>query len=160
MLPATRAGRYKFAKLMRPYLLHSLDLTTRPMAREGLEGRSPMLMRSFIEFSATTPERIRRQGGLTKVIHRRAMKGILPDTIVERKTKAEFSIAAAVLAPDLQAWFNDYLPTDEMPAIDLAGLARLLETFAATTTNSRSPWFNQIWGILTYLVLSSNSNSR
>lgn len=63
-----RAGgscHYKAAKLYFPFNLLAFDLIVRQRARSGLESRSPMLMRSFIEFSAATPEKLRRRGGLS-----------------------------------------------------------------------------------------------
>ena len=52
---------YKEAKLYFAFNLHALDLMSRQRARSALEGRHPMLMRAFIEFSAATPERLRAQ---------------------------------------------------------------------------------------------------
>ena len=58
--------------------------------QNGIEFRHPMLTQQFVAFSLATPEHIRRRGGVTKVIHRIAMQGILPSEIIDRQTKAHF----------------------------------------------------------------------
>lgn len=66
------------------------DLMYRQRAVQGLEGRSPMLTRQFIEFCSSLPEDIKLRGGRTKWIHREAMRGSMPASIVDRDTKAFF----------------------------------------------------------------------
>ena len=71
------------------------DLTHSMMRRQrnriGLESRHPMLYRSFIEFSLSTPGHIKRRGAQTKVIHRMAMAPYLPRKVLKRMTKANFT---------------------------------------------------------------------
>lgn len=66
------------------------ELMYRQRASLGLEGRSPMLTRQFIEFCALLPEDLKRRDGKTKWVHRQAMKGAMPTSIVERYSKAGF----------------------------------------------------------------------
>ena len=107
-------GAYKMGKLLSPFTLVALDLMARQRSRNALEGRSPMLMRSFIEFSATTPEWLRLQRGEPKAIHRRAMRGLLPDVVCDRQSKAEFSATwgslRLELADSLSEIINEGLP--------------------------------------------------
>jgi asparagine synthase (glutamine-hydrolysing) len=66
----------------------------RQRGMNGIESRHPMFSRQFIAFSLATPEHIRRRAGVSKVIHRIALRGIVPDMILDRRTKAEFSTGA------------------------------------------------------------------
>ncbi len=63
----------------------------RDAARHSQELRHPFQSPILIQFLVAMPERLRLSGATTKLIHRRAMQGVLPAQILERATKAEFS---------------------------------------------------------------------
>ena len=67
----------------------------------GLEARSPFLDTAVVEFGAALPDRLRMRFGKGKILLRRAMKGILPESIMARG-KMGFG------AP-LGAWFRSDL---------------------------------------------------
>lgn len=90
-LPASPLLGSQTGRLFSPYRALALDLAQRQRAQSGLETREPMQTRQFIEFACVTPEWIRLQGGVGKVVHRKAMAEILPDVILDRTSKAEFS---------------------------------------------------------------------
>ena len=50
----------------------------------GLEARSPFLDTAVVEFGASLPNRLRMRLGTGKILLRRAMKGILPESILAR----------------------------------------------------------------------------
>ena len=50
----------------------------------GLETRSPFLDTAVVEFGASLPDRLRMRLGKGKILLRRAMKGILPESILAR----------------------------------------------------------------------------
>lgn len=58
-----------------------------------LELRRPFFNHAIIQFSFSTPERLRSRGRLTKWLHRQAMRGLLPDKVLDRTTKADFMVA-------------------------------------------------------------------
>ena len=53
----------------------------------GLETRSPLLDPEFVALASMVPSRLKHKGGLSKYILRRAMAGILPDSILNRPKK-------------------------------------------------------------------------
>jgi hypothetical protein len=55
-----------------------------------------------VQFSFSTPERLRRRGDADRVLHRRAMAGLLPAPVLERKVQADFMIAFRRHAAELQ----------------------------------------------------------
>lgn len=61
-------------------------------AHLGVELRRPYHNPALVQLAFSTPERLRLKGGKNKYMHRQAMQGIMPQTILERKSKAEFSI--------------------------------------------------------------------
>lgn len=72
----------------------------------GFEARSPFFDRRLIEFCCALPEDQRRTV-VTKVVLRNAMRGLLPEAVRTRLTKAEFSAAFfdALRAPGIAELF-------------------------------------------------------
>ena len=86
----------------RTYLLDDLLVKMDRMSMaHGLETRSPFLDTAVVEFGASLPNRLRMRLGTGKILLRRAMKGILPESILSRG-KMGFG------AP-LAAWFRGEL---------------------------------------------------
>lgn len=63
----------------------------RALARCGIEQRSPFNDRRIIEFAFAIPEEQRWRHGKPKFLLRQAMNGLLPDSVRNRNTKADFS---------------------------------------------------------------------
>jgi asparagine synthase (glutamine-hydrolysing) len=64
-----------------------LDILTkvdRMTMAHSIEARPPLLDHKLVEFAATIPARFRLRDGTTKYLLKRAMRGILPDTIIDR----------------------------------------------------------------------------
>jgi len=72
----------------------------------SIEARPPLLDHKFVEFAATIPAHLRLAGRDTKYIFKQAMRGILPDAIIDRQ-KHGFAVPLAY-------WFRG----------ELAGFAR------------------------------------
>ena len=88
-----RSRRSMFETLQHPFLELARDQFDRRAARLGAEGRYPMFARPFIEFAFSTPECIRLRGDERKHVHVNSLHDLLPKSILERRTKADFSIA-------------------------------------------------------------------
>lgn len=67
----------------------------------GLEARSPMLDHEFVEFVARLPARFKLSGLTLKHIFKKAMSGLLPDSILRRPKKG--------FAVPLKHWFRGEL---------------------------------------------------
>ncbi len=135
---------YKLRKLLAPRWTQILDLISRQRAREGLENRSPMMSRAFIEFSAQTPERMRLRGGITKYIHRKALMDVMPDKITNRFTKAEFSTVYDSLEPQLH---DECVAKSSQTLAKIAsfdGLRRVFDEYRAAAIDER--FTGRIWG--------------
>lgn len=94
--PGDRVSRISHARLLNTlagqYSGHAQDMEDRLAAECGIELRRPFYGRPIVEFAFAAPEWVRLQGGIDKFLHRRAMKGLLPGRVLERKTKAEFVV--------------------------------------------------------------------
>jgi len=71
--------------------IHFAELNERECALAGLEGRHPFYDRRIIEFAFAIPEDQRCRPRATKYVMRQAGRGLLPESVRERRDKAEFS---------------------------------------------------------------------
>jgi asparagine synthase (glutamine-hydrolysing) len=74
-----------------------LDILTkvdRATMAHSLEARPPLLDHRLAEFAATIPAHYRLRGGTTKYLFKQAMRGILPDAIIDRQ-KHGFAVPIA-----------------------------------------------------------------
>jgi len=86
-----------------------LDILTkvdRMTMAHSIEARPPLLDHRLVEFAATIPARFRLRDGTTKYLFKQAMRGILPDSIIDRQ-KHGFAVP-------ISRWFRG----------ELAGFAR------------------------------------
>lgn len=76
-----------------------------------IEFRHPFYDRRLMEFMLSLPAKFKYREGVTKVLLRKAMKGILPEKIRNRSDKAEFSavLRQQIDAIDLDKLLNDSL---------------------------------------------------
>jgi asparagine synthase (glutamine-hydrolysing) len=85
------AQRHRYRALYGAFDVHCMELIGRQLARFGAEGRHPFFDRRVVEFAFAIPEEQRCKEGWNKYIMRRAGRGLLPDSVRERRDKAEFS---------------------------------------------------------------------
>lgn len=89
------------------YDLHSylpLDILTkvdRMSMAHSIEARVPLLDHKLVEFAAGIPPELKLRNGTTKYIFKQAMRGILPDSIIDRPKKG--------FAVPLGSWFRGQL---------------------------------------------------
>jgi asparagine synthase (glutamine-hydrolysing) len=89
----------KFEHELNNYLYHAFRFTVLPGLLHyedrnsmafSLEARLPFLDYRLVEFSFSLPAHLKMDGGVTKIILRKAMKGILPEKIRNRMDKMGF----------------------------------------------------------------------
>lgn len=85
------AQRHRYRALYGAFDVHCMELIGRQLARFGMEGRHPFFDRRVVEFAFAIPEEQRCKKGWNKYVMRRAGLGLLPDSVRERRDKAEFS---------------------------------------------------------------------
>jgi len=81
-----------------------LDILTkvdRMTMAHSIEARPPLLDHKLVEFAATVPAHMRLRDGTTKYLLKRAMRGILPDGIIDRPKQG--------FAVPLAQWFRGAL---------------------------------------------------
>jgi len=74
-----------------------LDVLTkvdRMTMAHSIEARPPLLDHRLVEFAATIPPELRYRGGTTKYLFKQALRGVLPDAIIDRR-KQGFAVPLA-----------------------------------------------------------------
>ena len=92
-----------------------LDILTkvdRMTMAHSLEARPPLLDHKLVEFAATIPARFRLKDGTTKYIFKQALRGLLPDSIIDRQKHGFAVPLARWFRGDLAAFTRDLLLSD------------------------------------------------
>jgi asparagine synthase (glutamine-hydrolysing) len=74
------------------WVAHGVDIFDRSTARFGVEERHPFHDRRLYEFIMAIPDEQRARDFRRKYILRNAMSGLVPDSVLARRDKADFSI--------------------------------------------------------------------
>jgi asparagine synthase (glutamine-hydrolysing) len=85
------AQAHMYGALLDGRLCQAAEQGSRSDGAYGIESRHPFYDRRIVEFAFGIPEEQRHWRGLTKLVLRNAMRGILPEKVRQRRTKAEFS---------------------------------------------------------------------
>jgi asparagine synthase (glutamine-hydrolysing) len=110
-----------------------LDILTkvdRMTMAHSLEARPPLLDHKLVEFAATVPARFRLKDGTTKYLFKQALRGVLPDAIIDRP-KHGFAVPLAHwFRGELAGFARDVLLSDrcrDRGILEPRYLSRLLE---------------------------------
>lgn len=125
---------------------HTLEIEERATSWFALEERHPFADRRFAEFAVALPEDQRCRDNQSKYLLRQAMHGILPETVRQRTTKAEF---ATVFLRSLRALggsrFFDSLHVATMGWIDADKIRRAYASMEAGATGSPATGPSGLW---------------
>ncbi len=154
-LPGNLNAWLKINRFSSPYGEFAKTRMQLQRAQAGIEARFPMFTRQFVEFSTTTPEYIKRQGfGHTKVTHRAAMRGILPDEVTDRRSKVHFESDA------IDDQFGEFVAANGTELLaelcNSTDLARFIDVYRNRAIDEEWSW--EVWG--TYAVAAFLSNAQ
>ena len=128
-----------------------LDILTkvdRMTMAHSLEARPPLLDHKLVEFAATIPARFRLNGGTTKYLFKQAMRGVLPDAIIDRQKHGFAVPIARWFRGELAGFARDVLLSDtcrQRGILDTRFVERLL------TLNARGRDLDlQLWTALSF----------
>ena len=95
----------------------------------GIENRRPLDTPPLIQFALSTPERLRLRGDVMKHLHILAMRDRMPEIILDRKTKAEFSSVYRLYLDHMQVMITKKIPQDRPDWLDQEGIEQLFRTY-------------------------------
>ncbi len=116
--------------------------------RWSVESRVPFLTTDMAEFLLTLPESyLLSRDGETKHLFRAAMRGIVPDEILDRRDKIGFQTPEADWLKgqkvNIDKWFDHSF---ELPFLDASQSRLLIEQ----VINGQRPYTSQAWYLLNY----------
>jgi asparagine synthase (glutamine-hydrolysing) len=91
----------QYGDLQKYLPLDVLTKVDRMTMAHSIEARPPLLDHRLVEFAAAIPSHLRLRDGVTKYMFKRAMRGILPDDIIDRPKRG--------FAVPLAEWFRGSL---------------------------------------------------
>jgi asparagine synthase (glutamine-hydrolysing) len=109
-----------------------LDVLTkvdRMTMAHSIEARPPLLDHQLVEFAATIPARLRYRDGTTKYLFKQAMRGVLPDGIIDRRKQGFAVPLAQWLRGPLLGYARDMLLSEtsrQRGVLDPGAVERLL----------------------------------
>ena len=131
------------------YLLDDLLVKMDRMSMaHGLEARSPFLDTAVVEFGASLPDRLRMRLGKGKLLLRRAMREILPESILTRGKLGFGAPLGAWFRSDLQGFVRERLLDPESPLYEYLR-REAVEGVLARHGAARADLSAQIWALLT-----------
>ena len=103
---AKRQGqRDQFATLKSARLSRGRIMEQRMAAETGVELRLPYFSQRIVQFAFSVPQRWLLRGKSKKNLHRKALTGLLPESVRTRSTCATFGVLARSYLPSLQEAF-------------------------------------------------------
>jgi asparagine synthase (glutamine-hydrolysing) len=131
------------------YLLDDLLVKMDRMSMaHGLEARSPFLDTAVVEFGASLPDRLRMRLGKGKILLRRAMRDILPESILGRGKLGFGAPLGAWFRSDLQGFVRERLLDRQGPLYAYLR-PEAVEAVLARHGSARADLSAQIWALLT-----------
>jgi len=125
-------------------LLTKVDIASMAVA---LEARSPFLDHEFMEWSARLPSRLKLDGRRTKAILKRALRGIVPDDVLDRRKMGFNAPVDQWLRGDLKDLSHDLLLSAralDRGYFERRFVERMLREHGQGTRN----WHTQIWNLM------------
>lgn len=121
---------YLRATLDDPFTAYAHEFSSRLAARIGYERRSPMNARAFIEFAFAVNSDQRLRGLTAKVVHIRAMDGLLPPRVLDRSEKVDFAHPFERLLDNIAGRGVSAMPQRSMELIGAEILELLQDRYA------------------------------
>jgi len=140
-----RIGQRRQGSLSGAFSTLAREVEERLSSSVGLELRRPFWNASMVQFSLTTPERLRLQGRVDKALHRQAMSGLLPESVLKRESKAEFSIVFRRYLLDMKETLTQRIPARHPDWVDPRQAARLHDCLSHPDRSGYAEWM--LWSL-------------
>ena len=115
----------------------------------SVESRVPFLSRPLAEFVQSLPESfLIDEQGTTKAILRHAMRGIVPDEILDRQDKVAFATPERDWLIRLRPWVDSVLSGDEVEEIPFLRTEQLRRQWDAVLRGDRDANYKVVWRCL------------
>ena len=114
----------------------------------SVEARVPFLDHDVVEFCMDLPQRMRLRGNVGKYLLKKALTGVLPDSILHRKKMGFGAPVREWLTGPFGDYARDRLLCSETGLFDLQVVRQLLDEHAA----GRNNWSLHLWVLLNFVL--------
>jgi asparagine synthase (glutamine-hydrolysing) len=125
-----------------PMLLRHED---RLAMAHSIESRVPFLTASLVQFLLSLPEKyLISSAGTSKYVFRRAMRGIVPDEVLNRQDKIGFDTPEQQWLTKSQSWVSQVLRSEagrRIPALNSTAMVR----YWGEVVSGRRVYENKVW---------------
>ncbi len=144
--PVARAGQLTLLGYLRDAHHHyAAEMTEQFAAEHQLEVRRPLYTRDLVQFAFASPERMRIRGDRNKYTHARALDSIVPARVLNRRSKAEFSIVFDEHIRQMGGYFVEDVPRQRPEWVTANGMRRLFGAYAGSQPGLWGGW--PLWGL-------------
>lgn len=151
-LPSTHTGGKIATRILDSYKDHAYVMLAREMEERlgssvGIELRHPFWDPRMIQFAYSTPQQFRLRGHTDKALHRKAMAGFLPEKVLRRQTKADFSNIIDTRLREMSGEFTAELPSRRGNWVESSNAVSLYNEFVTDNLGHtiRARWM--LWAL-------------
>jgi len=150
--------RELYRSLMEELLIGLLRYEDRNSMAFSIESRVPFLTPAFATFIFSLPEeQIIDMEGTTKWVFREAMRGIVPDGILDRKDKIGFATPEKQWLLHLRPWVEETLDGEVARRMPLFNLPAIKNEWR-DVSEGRKPFDFQVWRWLNFIRWAEQQN--
>ncbi len=143
--PAEDARRREMFYLNMVWFMQTLlDRKDRMSMATGLEVRVPFCDHRIVEYVWNIPWETKMCDGREKGIVRRAMRGVLPDDVIERRKSPYPKTHNPTYTRAMQSWLREILADPATPLRDLLDMERVGQIVATGGAAFQRPWYGQL----------------
>ena len=132
------------------------ELEEKMASGAGIELRQPLFSAAIVQFAFSTPEKWLRRGKIDKYLHRQAMKGLLPEKVRQRQSKAEFTCVYEAYRSQLLEELRNTTAGRGVPWIEDSKLSTILRRDDEDDTEIRAVKLRVMWNLFGCLALSGS----
>jgi asparagine synthase (glutamine-hydrolysing) len=155
------------AQPLKAQMLHDLRATNLPALLRyedrnsmafSIESRVPFLTTQLVDFAFSLPEEyLIASDGTCKSVFREAMRGLVPDAILDRRDKIGFATPEAEWLSTLDQWIRPLLESDAVSAIPALRADEVRSAWTHTLTGRRR-FDYQLWRIFNVIYWTEQLN--
>ena len=137
------------------FMVNLLNRKDRMSMSNSLEVRVPFADYRLVEYAFNIPQKIKFADGREKGLLRRALSGLLPDEIVNRKKSPYPKTHNPMYTSLVCAQMSSILENKNSPLLEIVSRDKLLELIETRGEAYKTPWFGQLMTgpqLIAYLV--------
>ncbi|MBM3222730.1 MAG: asparagine synthase (glutamine-hydrolyzing) [Candidatus Tectomicrobia bacterium] len=156
-------------EVLREHLAQALTTNSLPMLLRyedrssmafAVESRTPFLTPALVQYVSALPEEyLIAADGTSKAVFRRAMRGLVPNAILDRQDKIGFATPERHWLPILRPWANSVLQSEVAQTLPAIRLNVIQQQWQAICTG-RQPWDVRVWRWLNVICWAQHFQVR